>query len=362
MSVKLLSFSLVVLLAGLVSCTNDTGSPAGAGFNRTAMLGYYADHHILPAFDSLANNCEALYGAVFTLTTSPTAENLNAARQQWLTTYLSWQSASAFTLGPTGEQGLRRRLSEEVGTFPVSEAKIQQYSAAGDTSFTNFDRDSRGLYAIEYFLWAGGDQVCLSRILQPQQAAYLRAATRRLRDDLRTARTGWQQYRSDFVSSNGTSAGSSTTQLYNEFLLAYEGLKNFKVGLPMGLRVGQTQPEPAKVEAYYSGYSLLGISQQLHALESFWSGNRQAGGPGFKHYLQSVVGGEALVAQTEYQLGIIRQKLEACGTGRLDSLVQLQSPLVLELHTELQRNTRFFKSDMSSLLGLTITFSSGDGD
>ncbi len=362
MSVKLLSFSLVVLLAGLVSCNSDTGSPAGAGFNRTAMLGYYADYHILPAMDTVANNSEALYQAVFALTAAPSAENLNSARQQWLKTYLSWQSASAFTLGPTGEQGLRRRLSEEVGTFPVSEAKIQQYSLAGDTSFTNFDRDSRGLFALEYFLWAGDDQVVLARLNQAQQAAYFRAATRRLRDDLRAARTGWQQFRDDFVRSNGTSAGSSTTQLYNEFLLAYEGLKNFKVGLPMGLRVGQTQPEPTKVEAYYSGYSLMGLAQQLNALESFWRGDRQAAGPGFKHYLQSVVGGEALVAQTEYQLGIIRQKLEACGSGRLDSLVQIQSPLVLDLHTELQRNTRFFKSDMSSLLGLTITFSSGDGD
>jgi uncharacterized protein len=43
-------------------------------------------------------------------------------------------------------------------------------------------------------------------------------------------------------------------------------------------------------------------------------------------------------------------------------LVAQNHPTVDALHTELQKHTRFFKSDMSSLLGIAITFSSGDGD
>jgi len=41
----------------------------------------------------------------------------------------------------------------------------------------------------------------------------------------------------------------------------------------------------------------------------------------------------------------------------------LQNDLNIEaLYHELQIHTRYFKSDMSSLLGITITYSSGDGD
>jgi hypothetical protein len=59
---------------------------------------------------------------------------------------------------------------------------------------------------------------------------------------------------------------------------------------------------------------------------------------------------------------VINARLAACGTGRLDSLITTNPQPAIDLHTELQRHTRFFKSDLSSLLGLTITYSSGDGD
>jgi hypothetical protein len=46
----------------------------------------------------------------------------------------------------------------------------------------------------------------------------------------------------------------------------------------------------------------------------------------------------------------------------LSQLMQAGDLNVDALHTELQKQTRFFKSDMSSLLGIAVTFSSGDGD
>jgi hypothetical protein len=33
-----------------------------------------------------------------------------------------------------------------------------------------------------------------------------------------------------------------------------------------------------------------------------------------------------------------------------------------EVHTELLKLTRFYKSDLSSLIGIAVTYSSGDGD
>lgn len=358
----LLTLGLFLLLAGLVACKNDKTSPAGGAFDRTAMLQYYADQHIIPAFDSLAVAADYLLATTHQLSTQPNSQNLSDSRAAWSMLYIAWQKASMYTFGPAGEQGLKRRLSEETATFPVSESKINQYIANNDTSFANFDRDSRGMFTIEYFLWAGNETDVLSRLQNPAAAAYFMAVVRKLNTDFKQVKTAWQAYSAEFIQANGTSAGSSTTQLYNEFLLTFEGLKNFKLGLPLGLRIGQNQPEPSKVEAWYSGQSLLGIAHQWAAIKSFWSADKSANGQGFKQYLLSVPGGEGLVAQTEYQMQVIDQKLAACGQGRLDSLIVNQPQPAIELHTELQRHTRFFKSDLSSLLGLTITYSSGDGD
>jgi predicted lipoprotein len=358
----LLLLGLLWSLAGLVACKNDTTGPAGGAFDRTAMLNYYADQHIIPAYDNLATAAERLLTASNQLINQANSQNLADSRTAWLQLYLAWQQASLYTFGPAGEQGLKRRLSEETATFPVSESKINQFIANNDTSFANFDRDSRGIFALEYFLWSGTETDIISRIQDPAAARYMMAVARKLEADYKQVKTAWQSYRTEFIQANGTSAGSSTTQLYNEFLLTFEGLKNFKLGLPLGLRVGQNQPEPQKVEAWYSGQSLQGIAHQWSAIKSFWAADKSPNGQGFKQYLLTVPGGDALVAQTEYQMQVIDQKLAACGQGRLDSLIINQPQPATELHTELQRHTRFFKSDLSSLLGLTITYSSGDGD
>jgi predicted lipoprotein len=199
----------------------------------------------------------------------------------------------------------------------------------------------------------------IDRLNQPASRSYLQALVRHFRQKTEEIRAAWPALRSSFVASDGTSAGSSTVQLYNAFLLSYEGLKNFKLGLPLGLRMGQVQAEPQKVEAYYSGQSLLGIALQMQALEAFWRGN---GDTGFRSYLLASAGGDELVARTEQELRVIEARIADCGSGRLDSLISHYPQPAIDLHTALQRNTRFFKSDMSSLLGLTITFSSGDGD
>lgn len=349
-----------ILLLGLSACKDNTGSPtATKGFDRGSMLAYYADQHIQPAFDSLSTAAQELHSRLLGLAAQPSPLQLGELRASWSRVYLHWQTAAIYNVGPAAEQGLRKRLAEELGTFPVSETKINNYLNAGDTSFANFDRDSRGLFAIEYLLFAGTEADALARLAQTPVRNYLLALSNRFRSESARVARDWRGYRSEFVGNTATSAGSPTVQLYNEFLLAYEGLKNFKLGLPLGLRMGQSQAEPQKVEALYSGQSLLGIARQMQALEAFWRGNSTTG---FRAYLLSSTGGEELVNRTETQLRIIEARITACGTGRLDSLISANPQPAIELHTELQRNTRFFKSDMSSLLGLTITFSSGDGD
>lgn len=76
-----------------------------------------------------------------------------------------------------------------------------------------------------------------------------------------------------------------------------------------------------------------------------------------------MAGGSELIALTEAQWSKVEDALNAVPTDQPFSvLVANEHPAVDALHTELQKHTRFFKSDMSSLLGIAITFSSGDGD
>ena len=84
---------------------------------------------------------------------------------------------------------------------------------------------------------------------------------------------------------------------------------------------------------------------------------------GFKEYLDAVEGGKALITSTEQQIFAIKKALSDIPTNQTFSqLIESNDPSIFELQVESQKMVRFFKSDLSSLLGIAITFSSGDGD
>src|SRR5690606_6381612 len=86
-------------------------------------------------------------------------------------------------------------------------------------------------------------------------------------------------------------------------------------------------------------------------------------GKGFDDYLKAVDGGEALVSETLLQMNATQQAIENIPAGRLSEQIANNNYSAAEaVHTELSRLTRFIKSDMSSMLGISITYSSGDGD
>ena len=78
--------------------------------------------------------------------------------------------------------------------------------------------------------------------------------------------------------------------------------------------------------------------------------------------MQKVVGGNELLALTAEQVAVVDAKFNALPNIKLANAITQQFQLVDDVHTELQKSTRFYKSDMSSLLGIAITYSSGDGD
>jgi hypothetical protein len=354
-------FSIFLLAALLCSGCKDSDPNAPGNFDRSAMLRNYADNLIVPAYSNLEDKVQDLLfsWAVFDLT--PSQAYLDDVRSKWAVAYAAWQSANAYNFGPAGEEGLRKGLIEEVGTFPANVVKIEEFIAAGDTALNNFNRDTRGFLAIEYLLF---DEANGSLLASAPRRAYASAIIDHLQSRIYAASEAWGDYRQAFLAADGTDVGSSTSLLYNEFVRSFEGIKNFKVGLPAGKRPGQTQAEPQLVEAYYSAESLEMMKLHIQSIENIYYG-KGAGqdGLGLKDYLEKVVGGTELVLASAAQWAKVKAALEAVPTDQpLSALIANNHPSIDTLHTELQKHTRFFKSDMSSLLGIAITFSSGDGD
>lgn len=362
-----LLLSLCVSTGLFWACTNNGNDPSN-DFDRKAMLENFATNLIKPAYQDLQSKVIELQAAVNNFNENPTNERLTAMQTVWENAYFTWQFANAYNFGPAGEQGTQKGLIEEIGTFPISSSKIENAITNNNANFNDFNRDARGFLAIEYLIFdLNNDHTTIvNNFASQNRKNFLSNAVNNLKTRVDEVVSAWNiTYTNDFTGNDGTDVGSSTSQLYNEFVKSYESLKNFKVGLPLGKRPGQTQTEPQLVEAYYSGKSLKMIENHLLAIENIWYGKAKNGtdGIGFKEYLVSVEGGDALISSTETQLAAIKNTLNSIPENpKFSTQIGTNFTNLDNLHTELQKHTRFFKSDMSSLLGIAITFSSGDGD
>ena len=360
-----ISFGLIVLISAIAGCKKDDSEPT-APFDRRAMLVNYGQDFIVPSVAIANGQTEQLHLSILAFAEAPSEATLTEARAQWENAYLAFMKVNSFNFGPGGEAGLSKSITEEVATWPANTALIEANIAAGNSSLNDFNRDNRGFHALDYLLFAEDAATTLAAFADANRRAYLTAVSNRLANQMSAFNAAWNSgYLAEFIGNTGTDVGSSTSQLYNEFVKSFEALKNFKVALPLGLRAGQTQAEPQLVEARYSALSLACLRAHHEALVDLWYGRNFAGtdGIGWREYIASVDGGDALIASTEAQLAQIDAALNALpDSPSFEAQIDSNFDALNTLHTRLQQHTRFFKSDMSSLLGITITFSSGDGD
>lgn len=348
---------------GLSSCGNETETKK-TEFDRKELLENIATNLIIPSYQNLESNTNLFVEATQNFTQNPSVSTLEAAQTAWESAYLSFQDANVYNFGPA--QGTLGSLVENVGTFPASEIKIENYISAGNSSLNNFDRDSRGFLGAEYLLFDKENKTnVVEKYTDQNRKDYLLAVVQNIQTEVKKVNDSWTTgYKETFTNNTGTDAGSGISVLFNEWNKSFESIKNFKLGLPLGRRAGQTQADPTLVEAYYSEESITFLKAHFENIERIWYGKSLNGqdGIGFEEYLMSIEGGEAIIVETKAQLEEVKKAINLLPNESLQTQITSNPTAINNVLTEIQKLTRFFKSEMISLLGITITYDSGDGD
>lgn len=358
-------FTFFILLSffALSSC-GDKNETKKTEFDRKELLENIATNLIIPSYQNLESSTNLLVEATQNFTQTPSISTLETAQIAWKAAYLSFQDANVYNFGAA--QGTLGSLLENVGTFPVSETKVENYITTGNSSLNNFDRDSRGFLGAEYLLFDNEDKInVVAKYTNPKRKEYLLAVVKNIQTEVKKVNDSWKNgYKETFINNTGTDAGSGVSILFNEWNKSFESIKNFKLGLPLGRRAGQTQADPKLVEAYYSKESILFLKAHFATIERIWYGKTLNGqdGIGFEEYLNTVEGGNAIVLETKTQLLEVEKAINLLPNENLQTQINSNPTAINNVLTEMQKLTRFFKSEMISLLGITITYDSGDGD
>lgn len=359
----LIFIAFIAVLIGVVACKKDDPDDVKPGFDRVAMLTEYRDKFILPAYQEALTKSTALSDAAASFVAAPSTAQLSDLQTAWVSAAVTWQKACMYNFGPAGESGILKSLQEELATFPVSENKLNTILSTGTWNTNDFNRDARGFYSVEYLIFdpTVDAQTIVERFNAQIRKDFLLALCNDIRTRIANVQNAWSSYSAEFVNYSGTDAGSSLSLMFNEFVKSYETVKNFKFGLPLGLRPGQTAVAPELLEARYSKISFRLAKVHYNHIVEIYRGLDET--KSFKGYLKTVTGGETLVAETEAQLVVLANQFNALDENMdMADRIQNDPQALIDLHTELQKNTKNFKSDMSSLLGIAITYTSGDGD
>jgi len=260
----------LIPLFSFLSC-DDPAGPVGQGYDRKAMLEFTAKNTIIPLYGDMYQAVKSHDSTLQLFAENQNEQNAQELRNSWRKMADAWQFVVFFDFGPA--QMSDGSLFQNIGTFPASALKIESYINAKDTSFRNFDRDSRGLYALDYLIFKDSASFIQSIKDQPFKLAYMKAVSRNIVSRVETVLNQWQgAYGTAFINNDGAQAGSSISDLYNAFVFHFEVMKNYNLGLPMGKRAGQVNSEPTKVEGYYSGYSTALLKSKYTALRHLWFG------------------------------------------------------------------------------------------
>lgn len=367
---KLNLASCILLLSFTYACkkkdkTVTPDDPTATTFDRKVMLANMGSNVIVPAYQAFAKAASSLDSAVTDFNLAPDNTKLLNLQTVFKNAYRHWQSASSFDFGPADQE----YFSQNVNTFPTDTTKINANISSGSYNINALSNlDARGLPALDYMLFGASNNSLLVKFTTDSKAAnrkaYMTTVSAAMKTNATNVVNGWNTYMSTFINATGTDVGSSIGQMINEMDEDLEVLKNYKLGIPLGKQSMGTV-YPAKVEAYYTGFSSELALLQLKSIQNIYGGYGVSGNQiGLDDFLVSVnaqYNGGSLNTAILNQFTAAITKLQAV-PDPLSTNITTNQALVNAAYTEVQKLVVLLKTDMPSSLGVLITYEDNDGD
>ena len=346
-------------------------------YDKLSLLTNLADNYIIPSLDAYKSKIVTLNIHVDSFIENPNISNLTLIRTNWEEALLNWQDIGFLDFGPSEYILLRKQTN----TFPIDTTELNNSISLADWNLGYVSSyDSKGLQALDYLLFKPGntDSELITYFQNNVNAkSYLKALAEDLNQNINYVTDQWVSYREDFIndfevtSSNFStnSQGSSISNIINALCLHYEFyVRRGKVGLPLGVFNGFSQLElPELVECYYSGKSTQNLVRSINSLRKYVTGSsylNNDNGLGLDDYMDFVN-----AEQNTLQLSTV---IDNQFLTILDKLININGPLseeiinnksqITQTYQELQQLVPYIKVDMTSALGVLITYQDNDGD
>lgn len=355
---------LVAILAAIpaaVVCARSVreASAGRSAPSKRAVLDNIAKRVLLPGYTDLAARSAELSTAIDGLASAPSPASLGRARQAWSVALLAWRRTQAFAHGPVIDLNAASRIQFWPSRRTSVDRVLRSAATIDDRFVRELGANAVGLSALEVLLFDDGrdDTLHLARLSASQgerERQYLRMLARELAHETRRVAEAWQ--RTDGYASSFNAGGQdSLNLLVNDLLTAIE------LGAQNRLRIVVDQhraraSRPDLVEGALSATSQRGLLALLTGTRAAFAGGD---GVGLDDYLAGI--GPATARRVDDQFRKAIAAVEAID-GPLERAMGQQSSVVERAHAECRTLEILLKTEVASLLGVTLTFKATDGD
>lgn len=352
---------VLLLLLAIVGCSTD-GANNQPDYDRSSVLADQANNIIGPNFSVLATSCESLENSINTLIADPSLSHLEDARNALLYARTAFQKCTPYSsFGPSNSYALR----SELNTFPSDTALVEQNIASGEYVLGSVSTlDAQGFPAIEYLLWSANDADIINALTNDNNRRdYLTALSARCQEIASTVSNEWTAYSTMYLQQDGTDVGSSLGMVVNSLNLDFEKfIRDGKVGIPLGIR-SLGNPLPGHGEAPYSGNSKALLTASLEGLLQLIEGS-EGSSYSLSTYMDHVGAqhsGTELSGVIRYHINDLLNQVNAIDRP-LEAWLVEEAGAADQLYIDLQQLVVYLKVDMTSSLGILISYQDTDGD
>ena len=371
---KLCLLSLVIIFS--CSESNTDNYTSSDNYNRQALLDNLVNNIIIPAHDNHVVHLSDLNDKINEFISDKSQGNLSNVRNSFIDAYLSWQHIEMFNIGYAEEIYYINKMN----IYPTNTITIENNIENKGYDFDNdpYQYSAQGYPALDYMLYGVDDDdvSILNKYTSDSEnetyTKYLIDLIEKMVDNSNSVKNYWVSNSSDFINSSGNTASSSLNMLVNDFVYYYEkGLRANKIGIPAGYWAGLL---PQNVEAVYKQDISKELAKEaLSACKNFFLGN---------HFGDSAETGEGLydylayLDDTDYSdsemfFGLGDDIIQAFDNS-MEKLDLLNDNFVTQINTEnikmleafdaIQVGVVRLKTNMMSILGISVDYFDADGD
>jgi len=343
---------------------NEASTCEYGSFNKQSLLLNLSDNFITPSLSLYKNSIDQLVTSTNDFNAEPTLINLEILKNSWKTSLLNWHGICI--LGPS--KFITTDQIEYTNIYPIDTNTVIDNII---NEFAPGNNDEEGFQALDYLLFSKTSQETINYFLNNSFATqYLIQIVNNLSEICYSIENKWNNEKQDFINDyESVATGTSISIIVNSFNKHFEYyIRRGKFGLPLNVFDQFTQDvDPHLVECYFYGKSLPFAIKGIESLKKLINGynfNTDENLTGFDDYLNFVGAqhsGINLSTKINNQIDHILTAINGLNDP-LSTEIQTNKTQVDNAYEKLQQLVPLLKVDLTSALGVLITYADNDGD